>query len=137
MVRVRASSCAVAILVLAGACGATVPPQRPGPHAQPGTVSDENWMPNFEDHPRCSATLPPKPLATPLPAFQKVGRANLKIRFVIGVDGRLHKMAVVNSAGRAADSKAVNALRQWRYKPAMCNGVPMEAEGTVEFPGNN
>ena len=73
----------------------------------------------------------------PLPAFRKPGQPNLKIRFVIGVDGRLHKMAVVNSAGRAADSKAVSTLRQWRYTPAMCNGVPMEAEGMVEFPGNN
>jgi len=70
-----------------------------------------------------------------LPTLPKAGRGNLKIRFVIGVDGRLHKLAVVNSAGRAADSKAFNALRQWRYEPATCNGVPMEAEGTVEFPG--
>jgi TonB family protein len=74
-------------------------------------------------------------LATPLPAFPKTGRGHVKIRFVIGTDGRLHRLAVVNSAGRAADSKAVNALRRWRYEPALCNGVPMEAEGTVEFPG--
>jgi TonB family protein len=78
--------------------------------------------------------LPPKPLATPLPVFPKAGHGDLKISFVIGTDGRLHKLAIVNSAGRAADSKGVNALRQWRYEPAMCNGVPTEAEGTVEFP---
>jgi len=71
-----------------------------------------------------------------LPALQKSKQANVKIRFVIGVDGRLHRMAVVHSAGRAADSKAVNALRRWRYRPATCNGEPVEAEGTVEFPGN-
>ncbi len=153
----------VAILLLTGVCAASLPPQRPGAHAKPRAVSDENWTPRFEveapgghkspqaqqgkrepaaeipsaarEHPRCPAILPPKPLATPLPAFPKAGRANLKIRFVIGTDGRLHKLAVVNSAGRAADSKAVNALRQWRYQPAMCDGIPMEAEGTVEFPG--
>jgi len=45
-------------------------------------------------------------------------------------------MAVIDSAGRAADSKAVNALRQWRYIPATCGGVPVEGEGTVVFPGN-
>jgi len=73
----------------------------------------------------------------PLPAPSKTRQARLKVRFVIGVDGRLHKMAVVNSAGPTADSKAVNALRHWRYTPAMCDGVPMEAEGTVEFPGSN
>ena len=133
----RARWYAVAILRLATVCSASIPPQRPGPHARPGAVSDADWVPPFDDHPSCPTMRPPRPLATPLPTFQKAGRTNLKIRFVIGVDGRLHKMAVVSSAGRAADSKAVDALRQWRYKPAVCNGVPMEAEGTVEFPGNN
>ena len=80
--------------------------------------------------------LPPRPLATPLPSFSDRARPNMKIRFIIGTDGHLHKLAVINSGGVAADTKAVNALRQWRYRPALCNGVPMEAEGTVEFPGS-
>jgi len=135
MVQSRARWSVAVILLLAGACAASIPPQRPGPHAKPRAVSDADWTPPFEEHGYCPALLPPKPLATPLPAFPKAGRGSLKIRFVIGTDGRLHKLAVVNSAGRAADSKAFNALRRWRYKPALCNGVPMEAEGTVEFPG--
>jgi TonB family protein len=124
----------VAILLLAGVCSATISPKGPGPYAKPGAVSDADWVPPFAEQSHCPAILPPKPLTTPLPAFRNAGRANLKIRFVIGIDGRLHKMAVVTSAGRAADSKAFNALRQWRYEPAKCNGIPMEAEGTVEFP---
>jgi len=92
-------------------------------------------MPPFDARFRCPAVLPPKPLATPLPVLPKAGRKNLKMSFVIGVDGRLHKLAVINSAGRTADSRAFKALRQWRYEPATCNGVPTEAEGTVEFPG--
>jgi len=125
----------VVILLLAGVSAASIPPQRLGPRTKARAVSDADWMPAFEEHSRCPAVLPPKPLATPLPTLPKAGRGNLKIRFVIGVDGRLHKLAVVNSAGRAADSRAFNALRQWRYEPATCNGVPVEAEGTVEFPG--
>ena len=125
----------VVILLLAGVCAASIPPQRPGPRTKVRAVSDADWTPPFDSYGRCPAVLPPKPLATPLPTLAKAGRGNLKIRFVIGVDGRLHKLTVVNSAGRTADSKAFNALRQWRYEPATCNGVPMEAEGTVEFPG--
>jgi len=125
----------VSILLLAGVCTASIPPQRPGLHAKPRVVSDEDWTPPFEEHGQCPAVRPPKPLATPLPTFPRGGRGNLKISFVIGTDGRLHKLAVVNSAGRAADSRAFDALRQWRYEPATCNGVPMEAEGAVEFPG--
>lgn len=163
MAQSRARWSVAAILLLAGVCAASRPPQRLGPNAKPRAVSDEDWTPRFEveapsgrerpqaqqgerepaaeipnaarEHPRCPAVLPPKPLATPLPTFPKAGHGNLKIHFVIGTDGRLHKLAVLNSAGRVADSKAVNTLRQWRYKPAMCNGIPMEAEGTVEFPG--
>jgi TonB family protein len=133
----RAFCHAFAILLVAGVCAASIPPQKVRPQARPGRVSDADWMPSFDDHPSCPALRPPRPLATPLPSFRKARQASLKIRFVIGIDGRLHKMAVVNSAGHAADSKAVNVLRHWRYTPAMCNGVPMEAEGTVEFPGNN
>jgi len=135
--RFRACYYAFAVLLLASVCAASIPPQKTRAQARPGTVSDADWVPSFDDHQSCPALRPPRPLATPLPAFRKAGHSNLKIRFVIGIDGRLHKMAVVNSAGRAADSKAVNVLRQWRYTPATCNGVPMEAEGTVEFPGNN
>jgi len=133
--RSRVGRGVVMILLLAGVGAASIPPQRPGPRTKARAVSDADWTPAFEEHGRCPAVLPPKPLATPLPTLPKAGRGNLKIRFVIGVDGRLHKLAVVNSAGRAADSRAFNALRQWRYEPATCNGVPMEAEGTVEFPG--
>ena len=127
---------AFAVLLLTAVCTASIPAQT-RPQARPGPVSDEDWVPSFDDPQSCPALRPPRPLTTPLPAFRKVGQTNLKIRFVIGIDGRLHKMAVVNSAGHAADSKAVNVLRQWRYMPATCNGVPMEAEGTVEFSGDN
>lgn len=126
---------AISILLLVGLCAASIPPQKPSAQGKPAAVSDDDWTPRFDDHPQCPAILAPKPVATPLPALSKTLHGNLKVRFVIGTDGRLHKLAIVNSAGRAADSRAVNALRRWRYRPAMCNGVPMEAEGTVEFPG--
>jgi len=131
----RSRACSVVvIMLLAGVCAASIPPQTLGPHRKARSVSDDDWMPRFDAHNRCPAVLPPKPLATPMPVLPKTGRRNLKISFVIGVDGRLHKLAVINSAGRAVDSKAFETLHQWRYEPATCNGVPTEAEGTVEFP---
>lgn len=101
-------------------------------------VSDEEWTPSFPSASAyyCPAMLPPKPVATPLPQLPSVGGGKLKLRFVIGIDGRLHNLDVLNSAGRTADSKAVETLQHWRYEPATCNGVPMEAEGSVEFPLN-
>jgi TonB family protein len=130
----RARGCAAVMLLLVGVCTASIPRQRLGRNTKPEAVSDAEWVPPFADH-RCPSALPPKPLATPLPAFPKAVRGKVKMSFMIGTDGRLHNLMVLNSAGRAADSKAFNALRQWRYQPATCNGIPMEAEGTVEFPG--
>jgi len=133
--RSRACCSLVVIVLLAGVCAASIPPQTPGPHRKARSVSDDDWMPPFDAHSRCPAVLPPKPLATPMPVLPKARRRDLKISFVIGVDGRLHKLAVINSAGAAVDARAFSALRQWRYEPATCKGVPVEAEGTVEFPG--
>jgi TonB family protein len=132
--RFRARCSIVVTMLLAGVCAASIPPQTLGPHRKARSVSDDDWMPRFDAHNRCPAVLPPEPLTTPMPVLPNAGRRDLKISFVIGVDGRLHKLAVINSAGRAADSRAFSALRQWRYKPATCQGVPIEAEGTVEFP---
>jgi TonB family protein len=124
------------MLLLVGVCSASIPPQRLSRIGKPGRVSDDDWAPLYAQHNSCRAVLPPKPLMTPLPALPKARRGKVKISFIIGTDGRLHKLVVLNSAGRTADTKAFNALRQWRYKPATCNGVPMDAEGAVEFPGN-
>jgi len=133
---VRTRYCASAIVLLAGVCAASIPPQTPGRHVRASAVSDADWTPPLESRSSC-AMQPPRPLATPLPSLRKSRRGNLRISFVIGIDGRLHKVAVVRSAGPAADSQAINTLRQWRYKPATCNGEPVEAEGTVVFSGNN
>ena len=136
MVCFRARTCAVVMLLMVGVCSASIPRQRLSRTGKPDAVSDADWVPPLVQRNACRATLPPKPLATPLPALPKARRGKVKISFIIGTDGRLHKLVVLNSAGRAADSKAFDALRHWRYEPALCNGVPMEAEGTVEFPGN-
>jgi len=136
MVRSRARTCVVVMLLLVGVCSASIPPQRLSRIGKPDAVSDADWVPPLVQRNACSAALPPKPLATPLPALPRASHGKVKISFIIGTDGRLHKLVVLNSAGRAADSKAFDALQHWRYEPALCNGVPMEAEGTVEFPGN-
>ena len=134
---VRASSWAMLILlVLSSWCMASIPAQTSPSRMNARTVSDDDWVPPFPSTSAyyCPAMLPPRPVATPLPTLPKSARGKVKVRFVIGIDGRLHKFDILNSAGRAVDVKAVKALQRWRYEPASCNGVPMEAEGSAEFP---
>ncbi len=50
----------------------------------------------------------------------------------IGVDGRAHNPEVVESPGLGLDRKAVEAVLQWRFKPARRGGAPVPSTARVE-----
>ena len=49
---------------------------------------------------------------------------------IIGTDGRLKDMKLV-SGNRALATEAFRALRDWRYRPYLLNGKPIEAETRI------
>jgi TonB family protein len=82
----------------------------------------------------CAATQPPQALATPNPLLdQPEPTAKITVSFIIGADGLVHSPLILESAGPSEDRTVLNTVRSWRYRPAMCNGVPTEAEGKIEF----
>jgi TonB family protein len=82
----------------------------------------------------CEAASAPEPLATPNPLLETPDlKITISVSFIIGTDGRVHSPLILASAGTAPDRKVLNAVRTWRYRPALCNGVPTETEGKVEF----
>jgi TonB family protein len=84
--------------------------------------------------PDCSATQPPEALATPDPLLSTPnGNSRITVSFIIGTDGRVHSPLILESAGDAKDRAVLDTVRSWRYRPAMCNGVPTETEGKIEF----
>ena|SRR6478672_706887 len=80
----------------------------------------------------CGAVQPPQALATPDPLLGETD-LNAKVSFIIGTDGRVHSALILESAGPNEDRTILDAVRFWRYRPALCNGVPTEAEAKVEF----
>jgi TonB family protein len=84
--------------------------------------------------PRCGDTRPPEALATPDPLWQPEGE-NLRVRvsFVVGADGRVHSPFILESGGPAEDQMVLHAIRRWRYRPALCNGVPTDSDARVQF----
>jgi TonB family protein len=88
------------------------------------------------DHVQCEADRPPEALATPDPLFD-VTKEDLKITvsFIVGTDGRVHSPFILESGGETEDQNVLLTIQHWRYRPAMCNGVPTEAEAKVEFQG--
>jgi len=82
----------------------------------------------------CAAAQPPQALATPNPLLDQPD-PKITVSFIIGADGRVHSPLILESAGTSEDRTVLAAVRSWRYRPAMCNGVPTEAEGKIEFSG--
>jgi TonB family protein len=89
---------------------------------------------HVNSRPSCEAVRPPEALTTPDPLFtlDTLGR-RVKVSFIIGADGRVHAPLILESAGLIGDRRVLQTVRTWRYRPAMCNGVPTETEGKVEF----
>jgi hypothetical protein len=91
-------------------------------------------VPHADASEGCEVTRLPEPLTTPNPMLDFAGsEKSLSVDFVVGIDGLVHSAFLLKSAGEKQDQLILDVVRSWRYRPAMCNGVPTEAEATVDF----
>jgi len=51
---------------------------------------------------------------------------------VVGADGRTRELRVSRSLGMGLDAKAIEAVRQWRFAPAMKDGQPVAVQINIE-----
>jgi TonB family protein len=51
---------------------------------------------------------------------------------VISTDGRLESIKIIQTAGAALDQAAMDAVKQWKYAPTTCAGVPIRVEGEIQ-----
>ena|SRR6267378_2785308 len=96
--------------------------------------SEFSDVPHTSARSRCEQTEPPEALATPNPILGTSDPGvKIKVSFIVGTDGRVHSPLILESAGATGDHAILETVRVWRYRPAMCNGVPTETEGKIEF----
>lgn len=57
---------------------------------------------------------------------------NVELRVVVGADGTVGKVSLVSGLPLLAPA-AIDAARQFRYKPAMLNGQPIETMQTIDM----
>lgn len=90
-------------------------------------------------------TSAPRPLSAPPPAYPRsalrggVG-GNVQLHIEVGADGVPTDVEVVGSSrNRELDRAAVQAVRRWRFRPAMRNGVPVadSVQQTISFEAPN
>ncbi len=84
--------------------------------------------------PKCGSVRPPEPLLTPDPMLPVEDEDLLvRVSFIVGSDGYVHSAFILDGAGSDEDAAVLRAVRQWRYRPALCNGVPTDSEARVRF----
>jgi len=139
--------CLVVLITVPAMCWASVNAPSPWMERNRSLTARERqlWTPAVHDsefatmqhtNPRgsCEATQPPEALATPNPLLEQPDASSrIRVSFIIGTDGRVHSPLILESAGSVEDRTVLDIVRSWRYRPAMCNGVPTEAEAKVEF----
>jgi len=54
------------------------------------------------------------------------------LRLTVGADGKPYDIGELNTLGMGLDEKALEAVRQYRFKPAMENGHPVPVQVNVE-----
>jgi len=84
--------------------------------------------------PKCGSVHPPEALVTPDPLlYGNDDGMDVSVNFIVGADGHVHSAFVMESGGPTVDQSVLRVIRLWRYRPALCNGVPTDAEASVRF----
>lgn len=78
-----------------------------------------------------TAVYQPDPKTTQIPRPGE--RSLVVIKIVVGTDGKPHNLRVTSGPNRDSDLAALEAVRQWIFKPATCDGEPVETEVAVEI----
>ena len=67
------------------------------------------------------------------PALARAARVSgtVVLHAIIGKDGTVQQLAVMSGPPLLVQS-ALEAVRQWRYRPTLLNGEPVEVDTTIE-----
>lgn len=76
-----------------------------------------------------------KPPHYPIESRRKKEQGAVVLSLVLGVDGAVSSISIVQSSGFARlDGAALDAVRRWLWEPTMRGGQPVMVRGVVEIP---
>jgi protein TonB len=80
---------------------------------------------------------PPRVIYQPEPEFSEEARKAkyqgvCTLGLIVGADGRPSNIRVLSSLGMGLDEKAIEAVKNWKFEPAMKEGHPVRVEIAVE-----
>ena len=79
----------------------------------------------------------PQPVSTPDPKYTEEARraksqGTCILWMIVDAEGHPRDIRVVRGLGFGLDTKAIEAVRQWRFQPAMKDGKPVNVQISVE-----
>lgn len=79
----------------------------------------------------------PKAIYSPDPDYSEEARhakfqGTVLLWVVVGSDGRPHDIRVIRSVGMGLDQKAIEAVKQWEFEPAILDGHPVAVQVNIE-----
>jgi periplasmic protein TonB len=79
----------------------------------------------------------PRPIYQPDPEYSEEARkakytGTCVLWLVVGADGRPREVKVTRSVGLGLDEKAIEAVKTWKFEPAMKDGKPVAVQISVE-----
>ena len=103
----------------------------------PGIGDDGPGTPGFKDGRIGGPTKPAQLIYQVDPEFSEDARkakfqGMVVLMIEIGVDGRPHNPKILQSPGLGLDVKAVEAVTQWRFRPAVRGTTPVVSTARVE-----
>lgn len=78
---------------------------------------------------RCTAFFPPQLLAG---RGAEPGKP-IVIDFIVGRSGAVEKPVILEGSDPALNVNVLDVISGWRYRPALCDGLPIETEGRIEL----
>lgn len=83
------------------------------------------------------ATLSTTPLRYPVESRRRHEEGTVRLRLIITADGAVKDVSVSRSSGfERLDKAALEAVRKWRFKARVRDGVAVEAIGLLDIPFN-
>ena len=84
-----------------------------------------------------NGVIPPHAIYMPEPEYSKKARkaklqGTVVLSIIINANGEVHEITVEKSLGLGLDEKAIEAVRQWRFEPAMKDGKPVAVRVHVQ-----
>jgi TonB family protein len=79
----------------------------------------------------------PRAIYDPNPEYSEEARkakhqGSVVLWVIVGADGRPRDIKVARSLGMGLDQKAIEAVRRWRFEPAMKDGRPVAVQVNIE-----